>query len=147
MSTSPGMTNVGAAVSQLVMSAPVDEGLDDAAEASTLPVSAAVSMSARSVSVVAGEVFGESGGEFLDARRARFFVHRAVLEGGEVAVDGVLPSSRDMPRRLFLMSCPGISAASRAATERLSSQVVGVFEAWIRGVARSPTSWRATCMR
>lgn len=36
----------------------------------------------------------------------------------------VQPSSRDMLRRLFLMSCPGISAASRAATERLSSEVI-----------------------
>jgi hypothetical protein len=40
--------------------------------------------------VAAGALFGQLGGEFLDARRARFLVHRAVLERGEVAVDGVL---------------------------------------------------------
>ncbi|HKS43728.1 MAG TPA: hypothetical protein VJT49_01185 [Amycolatopsis sp.] len=40
--------------------------------------------------VAAGALFGELGGEFLDARRAGFLVHGAVLECGEVAVDGVL---------------------------------------------------------
>jgi hypothetical protein len=40
--------------------------------------------------VAAVALFGELGGKFLDARRAGFLVHRAVLECGEVAVDGVL---------------------------------------------------------
>ncbi|TNC22074.1 hypothetical protein [Amycolatopsis alkalitolerans] len=40
--------------------------------------------------VAASALFGELGSKFLDSRRAGFLVHRAVLERGEVAVDGVL---------------------------------------------------------
>ncbi|MGQ4615845.1 carboxylesterase family protein [Nocardia sp. R7R-8] len=37
----------------------------------------------------------------------------------------VLPSSRDMLKRLCLLSCPGIPAATHAETERLSAAIIG----------------------